>query len=75
MQEVLKNFKLEGQVTLCEPYGCGHINRTYLVVTDSGKRYILQGINTVAFKDVPGLMANKRPETKHQHKKHKKWRT
>ena len=69
MQEVLKNFKLEGQVTLCEPYGCGHINRTYLVVTDSGKRYILQGINTVAFKDVPGLMENIGAVTRHLQKK------
>ena len=69
MQDILKNFKLEGKVTECSPYGCGHINRTYLVVTDSGKRYILQGISTVAFKDVPGLMENIGAVTRHLQKK------
>ena len=54
MQDVLKNFRLQGGVVSCEPYGCGHINRTYLVVMDCGKRYILQGLSTVAFKDIPG---------------------
>jgi len=69
MQEILKNFRLQGKAVQCEPYGCGHINRTYLVVTDSGKRYILQGISTVAFKDVPGLMENIGAVTRHIAKK------
>lgn len=69
MQEILKNFKLDGKVTECSAYGCGHINRTYLAVTDSGRRYILQGINTVAFKDVPGLMENIGAVTRHLQKK------
>ncbi len=69
MQEILKNFRLNGNVTECSVYGCGHINRTYLVVTDSGKRYILQGISTVAFKDVPGLMENIGAVTRHLQKK------
>ena len=69
MQEILKNFRLKGNVTECGAYGCGHINRTYLAVTDSGKRYILQGINTVAFKDVPGLMENIGAVTRHLQKK------
>lgn len=65
MQDVLGNFKLRGTVISCEPYGCGHINRTFLVVTDCGIRYILQGISTVAFKDVPGLMENIGAVTRH----------
>ena len=65
MQDVLKNFRLQGGVVSCEPYGCGHINRTYLVVMDSGKRYILQGLSTVAFKDIPGLMENVGAVTRH----------
>lgn len=65
MQDVLKHFRLQGGVISCEPYGCGHINRTYLVVTDSGKRYILQGLSTVAFKDIPGLMENVGAVTRH----------
>ena len=58
MFDVLKQFALEGKPVSCEIYGSGHINRTYLVVTDAGKRYILQRINDVIFKDVPGLMNN-----------------
>ena len=69
MQDVLKNFRLQGGVVSCEPYGCGHINRTFLVVTDSGRRYILQGLSTVAFKDIPGLMENVGAVTRHLAKK------
>ncbi len=57
MANIIKQFKIEGDVLSCEPYGNGHINRTYLVVT-SKRRYILQQINTVAFKNVDELMAN-----------------
>ena len=55
---VLSHFPLDGTVTTCERYGCGHINETYLVVTDRQHRYILQKINHHIFKDVPGLMHN-----------------
>ena len=58
MFDILKQFVLEGRPLSCESYGSGHINRTYLVVTDAGKRYILQRINDSIFKDVPGLMNN-----------------
>ena len=51
-------FRLDGAPISCERYGCGHINVTYLVVTDTGHRYILQKINSHIFKDVPGLMGN-----------------
>ena len=56
--ELLKKFDLEGEVVSCERYGFGHINETYLVVTDVKHRYIAQKISTRAFKDVPGLMNN-----------------
>ena len=52
------HFKLDGKIISCEPFGEGHINRTFLVVCDSGRRYILQGINKNAFADVAGLMEN-----------------
>ena len=55
---LLKNFPLDGTPTECERYGCGHINETYLVVTDCGHRYILQKINHNIFKNVAGLMEN-----------------
>ena len=45
MSDVLKAFKFDGEAVSKEPYGSGHINSTFLVVTDTGKRYILQKIN------------------------------
>ena len=54
---VVNSFKIEGQVVSVEPYGSGHINVTYLAVTDK-KRYILQKINKNLFKDVDKLMNN-----------------
>lgn len=56
--EILRGFRLDAEPVSCEPYGCGHINVTYLVVTGSGHRYILQKINNNTFRDVAGLMEN-----------------
>ena len=66
--QVLKGFCLDGNAVSCERYGCGHINMTYLVVTQSGRRYILQKINNSIFKDVPGLMGNIATVTKYLRK-------
>ena len=55
---ILAAFRLDSKVVSCERYGCGHINVTYLVVTESGRRYILQKVNNHIFKDVDGLMEN-----------------
>lgn len=55
---ILRGFRLDAEPVSCEPYGCGHINGSYLVVTASGRRYILQKINHQTFKDVEGLMEN-----------------
>ena len=56
--EILRGFRLDAEPVSCEPYGCGHINTTYLAVTASGRRYILQKINHHTFRDVAGLMEN-----------------
>ncbi len=59
--EIIKQFKLSGELLSCERYGEGHINETYLVtVLDQGKKvnYILQKINSNLFKDVDKLMNN-----------------
>ncbi len=56
--EVLRAFRLDAKPVSCEPYGCGHINVTYLAVMESGLRYILQKINNNTFRDVAGLMEN-----------------
>ena len=58
MQNILMQFPLDSSVSSCERYGCGHINVTYLVVTTTGHRYILQKINHHIFRNVPALMEN-----------------
>jgi Ser/Thr protein kinase RdoA (MazF antagonist) len=57
-RQVLNNFDLGAAPESCERYGHGHINETYLVVTQKGKRYILQKINNTIFKNVDALMGN-----------------
>ena len=42
--QAVELFKLNGKIVSCEPYGNGHINTTYKVVTDDGAWYILQKI-------------------------------
>lgn len=56
--EVLRGFRLGSEPVSCEPYGCGHINVTYLAVAANGRRYILQRINHHTFRDIAGLMSN-----------------
>ncbi len=56
-KEATKLFALEGELLSVEPYGEGHINQTYLVVTTQ-KRYIMQKMNTKIFPDSDGLMKN-----------------
>ena len=58
MEKVLSRFQFEGRPLSCERYGEGHINRTYLIVTDSRRRYILQCISRAAFHNIPALMQN-----------------
>lgn len=57
-QTVLRQFPLDGAPLSCERHGYGHINETYLVVTDSGHRYILQKISNRAFPDIAALQEN-----------------
>ena len=58
MNDIIAAFALEGTAVSCVPYGQGHVNHTYLVETDRGRRYILQRISGEAFHDIPGLMEN-----------------
>ena len=58
LSEILAQFPMESRVLSCERYGHGHINVTYLVTTQSKKRYILQKINHKVFPNVEGLMRN-----------------
>lgn len=56
-KHIAEQFALEGEILSIEPYGEGHINTTFLVVTDKAK-YILQKMNTRVFPDPVGLMNN-----------------
>ena len=69
MLAVLHSFRMDGEPVSCEPYGSGHIKVTYLVVTQSGRRYILQMINHHTFRDVAGLMENISSVTEHLRRK------
>lgn len=55
---ILAHFALADEVVSCEKFGHGHINKTYLVVTEPGERFILQQVNNMVFKDMDGLMNN-----------------
>ena len=55
---VLSHYDLQGNVISCNRFGHGHINETYLVVTDRPHLYVLQKISSVAFKNPVGLMEN-----------------
>lgn len=51
-------FSLSGEVLEIKPCGNGHINHTFVLSCDGGKRYILQILNTDIFKDPHGVMQN-----------------
>ena len=58
IRNTVKRFLGEEEIAKIEPFGEGHINRTYFVETAGGKKYIMQMINNSVFKDVEGLMNN-----------------
>ncbi len=68
LTHVLSQFQWDSAVTSCEPYGCGHINKTYRVCVTSGSHYILQMIGP-AFKDIRALQENITAVTEHLHSK------
>ncbi len=65
MEQAAFHFNTAGTPVSCIRYGSGHINRTFLVETDAGRRYILQRLSSVAFHDIHGLMDNIIRVTRH----------
>ena len=57
LKDIALHFNIKGTPNYIDKYGNGHINRTYLLKTESND-YILQQINSTAFKDVDLLMNN-----------------
>lgn len=69
MREMAEMFRTEGTIIKCIPFGSGHINQTWLVVTNQPHLYILQRVNTETFRDPEGLMNNILLVTGHLRKK------
>ena len=58
IQAILNQFNCEGELLSFKEFGSGHINRTFLASYSSGKRYVLQQVNTTVFKNANALMRN-----------------
>ena len=58
MLEIANQFQTTAPIISLEPYGMGHINRTYLAIASNGDKYIMQKINDAIFTNVDGLMYN-----------------
>lgn len=57
LEEILSEFGVNDAESI-EKYGSGHINDTYLVITKSSKRYILQRVNDKVFKNPEEVIKN-----------------
>jgi len=66
---IASKFATEGAITEAKPLGEGFINDTFVAVSSSGKRYILQRKNKNIFTDVPAMMDNINRVTTHLKKK------
>lgn len=72
IKEICENFSLNGIFTGYEKNNNGHVNSTFtLIFEENGKvtKYVLQKINTEAFKNPDGLMSNIVAVTSHIRKK------
>ena len=66
---VLEKYSNIGKMKSSEPYGNGHINDTFLTVSESSKRYILQRINNIVFPKPNEVMENIVSVTEHIRKR------
>lgn len=67
--EALSAYSHIGTVVSCEKYGTGHINDTFFVVNEQGKRFIFQWINHSVFSEPDKMMDNILAVTEHIQKK------
>ncbi|MBR2315160.1 MAG: aminoglycoside phosphotransferase family protein [Clostridia bacterium] len=56
--EAFNSFGRDGDIISIAQVTTGLVNATYLVITETGKKYMLQKINTYAFKNPAELMEN-----------------
>lgn len=66
-----EKFNIKGNIISSVPFGSGHINDTFKIITDSDttEQYLLQRINHHVFRNVDGLMANIEKVCNHLKKK------
>ena len=57
-EEILMAYGFTYKTIKIQKIGSGHINRTYLLSTNAGAKYILQNINTNVFKDPYAIATN-----------------
>lgn len=73
IKNILQNFIIEGECIKVEPYGCGHINDSFVAdfrkVDGQINRYIIQRINHNIFKSPEKLMENIESVTNHLRQK------
>ena len=62
---VFRQFPTDGEPLRMEQIKSGHINETFLIETDTGAKYILQGINQYVFPNVAAIMHNMSAITAH----------
>lgn len=67
LKKLMQNFQINGSFESGAPYGTGHINDTFKIITREKDMpdYILQRVNHNVFKNVPALMQNINRVTKH----------
>ena len=68
-------FQLSAPPKSIQPYGSGHIHKSYLVTDQQGERYLLQALNLRVFPDLHGLMHNIVSVIAHLSKKSRDQRT
>lgn len=57
-EEIVSAYGFNSNTITLQQIGSGHINRTYLLSTLTGEKYILQNINTTVFKDPQAIASN-----------------
>ncbi len=60
-------FTMDGEYRSALPHGNGHIHDTYLLIADTGRRYLLQRINERVFRDPEAVIRNISIVTQHLH--------
>ncbi len=59
-ESVIRHFPIRGEAVGWTPLKGGHINRSWLVETDCGERYVLQWVNRFVFPNIDAIMENLR---------------